>query len=291
MMAIDGNDPTKPGTSGGGFSAPPSAGSDLGKYNQMSFTPPKTSGSKDYDTADFSKFTSSVRESDGLSDDYYRASYQNQAQTAGSQPSMLNNFYNSLPPRARGCLNAIGMGARMGAAVGGCFGFLTGAYASVVHRNVLLLPVGVLGGAASFGFFLGCGMIIRCDERGRIEVVRQGSLRSGTGVRSTYRSGSNGLLHFSRNNAAAAGEQRSLSRSYPFWLGGKRTPHGVPHQRQEVHAVLECDTAVEQVAEALRRRFTSISEPQEATSSQFLVATDQRSLRASIPSPSSALNL
>lgn len=26
------------------------------------------------------------------------------------------------------------------------------------------LPMSIIGGAASFGFFLGCGMIIRCDE-------------------------------------------------------------------------------------------------------------------------------
>jgi hypothetical protein len=32
---------------------------------------------------------------------------------------------------------------------------------------VLLLPVSVVGGALSFGFFLGCGMIIRCEEKPR----------------------------------------------------------------------------------------------------------------------------
>ena len=37
---------------------------------------------------------------------------------------------------------------------------------AVQQRNVFVLPIAVIGGAMSFGFFLGCGMIIRCDEIG-----------------------------------------------------------------------------------------------------------------------------
>lgn len=37
---------------------------------------------------------------------------------------------------------------------------------AVQQRNVFVLPIAAIGGAMSFGFFLGCGMIIRCDEIG-----------------------------------------------------------------------------------------------------------------------------
>ncbi|CAD7949363.1 unnamed protein product [Amoebophrya sp. A25] len=172
MMTAPSVEPPAVGVSSSGnsaskFSSPPPADvsttSSTGKY-------------RDYDNTDFSKFTSSIRESDGIDDDAY-LERQRRYRTAAASDSYLTSFYNGLPPRARHCVNAISMGARMGAAVGGCFGFLTGAYYSVVQRNVLLLPVGVLGGAASFGFFLGCGMIIRCDD-GKVHYVvgRRGHL-------------------------------------------------------------------------------------------------------------------
>jgi len=79
---------------------------------------------------------------------------------------MSNNLpvsFPPLPPRAQACWNNIQMGFKMGAAVGGTFGVLAGGYSAVANRSFWLLPMGVIGGAASFGFFLGCGMIIRCD--------------------------------------------------------------------------------------------------------------------------------
>jgi hypothetical protein len=69
-----------------------------------------------------------------------------------------------LPPRVQQCWQNIQMGFKMGAAVGGCFGLLAGGYSAIANRSFWLFPLGIVGGAASFGFFLGCGMIIRCDD-------------------------------------------------------------------------------------------------------------------------------
>ncbi|EEA05629.1 uncharacterized protein CMU_026360 [Cryptosporidium muris RN66] len=68
-------------------------------------------------------------------------------------------------PRTRACLENIKMGMKMGASVGGIFGALTGVYAAAKHRNLLAIPLSIAGGAVSFGFFLGCGMIVRCESK------------------------------------------------------------------------------------------------------------------------------
>ena len=85
----------------------------------------------------------------------------------GNFQIMSNNLPVSLPPlppRAQACWNNIQMGFKMGAAVGGTFGLLAGGYSAIANRSFWLFPLGIIGGAASFGFFLGCGMIIRCEE-------------------------------------------------------------------------------------------------------------------------------
>lgn len=89
-------------------------------------------------------------------------------------PTMNNLPVNlpPLPPRAQACLNNIQMGFKMGAAVGGTFGLLAGGYSAIANRSFWLFPLGIIGGAASFGFFLGCGMIIRCDESNFSKSVR-----------------------------------------------------------------------------------------------------------------------
>eukprot|EP00971_Amphidinium_carterae_P111695 2212087-Amphidinium_carterae.1 len=94
---------------------------------------------------DFSRYTSSVYESDGLQDRELA-----KREKAAASGQWITN------PRARQCMTSIQMGAKMGGAVGGIFGMLTGLVVSVTQRNILILPVSVIGGAVSFGFFLGC---------------------------------------------------------------------------------------------------------------------------------------
>lgn len=59
-------------------------------------------------------------------------------------------------------LQAVKGGATVGATVGAIFGSLTGAYAAILYRRPALIPLSMFGGAATFGFFLGCGMLVRC---------------------------------------------------------------------------------------------------------------------------------
>mmetsp|Transcript_23917 Transcript_23917/g.59598 ORF Transcript_23917/g.59598 Transcript_23917/m.59598 type:complete len:230 (-) Transcript_23917:218-907(-) len=131
------------------FSAPPPAG----LPPAVGSAPPTASS---YDNMDFSKYASSVYESDGLNDD--RLIEQERRRSNVSNQWITH-------PRARACMNSIQLGAKMGASVGGCFGLLTGVWVAVTQRNLLVIPVSVIGGSISFGFFLGCGMIIRCEEK------------------------------------------------------------------------------------------------------------------------------
>lgn len=55
-------------------------------------------------------------------------------------------------------------GFLIGSLVGGSFGTIIGLYTAVVNRSILLLPLSAIISAASFGFFLGVGSMIRNDE-------------------------------------------------------------------------------------------------------------------------------
>ncbi|PHJ25268.1 reactive oxygen species modulator 1 [Cystoisospora suis] len=118
-----------------------------------------------YANEDFSKYTSPYSpESPGFYDRQYAEEERQRVDRlqGGREASLLDRYVTN--PRLRGCLEGVKMGVKMGAAVGGIFGLLTGGYAAFAHRNFLILPVSMVGGAVSFGFFLGCGMIIRCED-------------------------------------------------------------------------------------------------------------------------------
>ena len=85
-------------------------------------------------------------------------------------------------PRLRGCLAQMALGSKMGAAIGGIFGILMGGYQAIAQRNLLILPVAAVGGAVSFGFFLGCGMIVRCDDGTYVMMTAEPDLCPGVGI-------------------------------------------------------------------------------------------------------------
>lgn len=146
-----------PGGEPSRFSAPPSSEPPLASRFSAppSAEPPTQVKAVSYESMDFSKYGSSIYESEGTEDMRYA---RQERQYSSYQGQWITN------PRARQCINNIQLGAKMGASVGGCFGLLTGAYVAVTQRSFLVLPVSVIGGAVSFGFFLGCGMIVRCEE-------------------------------------------------------------------------------------------------------------------------------
>ena len=51
----------------------------------------------------------------------------------------------------------------MGAMVGGIFGGLTGLYYAITTRSFMYIPMIALTSGASFGFFMGMGMIMRSE--------------------------------------------------------------------------------------------------------------------------------
>ncbi|KAF4654995.1 hypothetical protein FOL47_009644 [Perkinsus chesapeaki] len=136
-----------------GFTPPPPKEVESSSYKPINLDyKPMHGDDKDdpYASEDFSKFASSVpAEEPGFKDDYWMKI---------SSGRWISN------PRARACYQSILMGGKMGGAVGGIFGVLAGGYSMVAYRNFWYLPMSIIGGAASFGFFLGCGMIIRCEE-------------------------------------------------------------------------------------------------------------------------------
>merc|ERR1711957_89389 len=123
------------------FSAPPSS--------SVSADPAPSS----YASADYSKYASKVYESDGTRDSEY----------AASSGTMMH-------PRMNRCLMTMQTGAQMGGLVGAASGVLLGAMIVVQERtprSLLQIPITMVGGGFTFGFFLACGSIIRCEESQR----------------------------------------------------------------------------------------------------------------------------
>jgi hypothetical protein len=58
-------------------------------------------------------------------------------------------------------------GFKMGACVGGIFGGLMGSYYAITTRTFMYIPMVAMGSGASFGFFMGIGMVIRTEMEGK----------------------------------------------------------------------------------------------------------------------------
>ncbi|XP_953457.1 uncharacterized protein TA11355 [Theileria annulata] len=130
--------------SGGGLVPPPEPPKNLkGKsfdttnFEFKGFTPPPKSDNTNYDSKDYSEFL--------LTD--------NSKNLYNKPMEIVDRIFKS--PRAKNCYESIKLGWKMGGAVGGIFGTLTGVYAAVRHRSFIIIPISTIGGAVSFGFFLG----------------------------------------------------------------------------------------------------------------------------------------
>ena len=58
-------------------------------------------------------------------------------------------------------------GFKMGFLVGGIFGGLMGTYYAITYRQFMYIPMSAIGSGASFGFFMGLGMIMRTEMEGK----------------------------------------------------------------------------------------------------------------------------
>lgn len=57
-------------------------------------------------------------------------------------------------------------GFKMGFIVGGIFGGIMGTYYAFVSRSLISIPIAAVATGASFGFFMGIGMVMRTEMEG-----------------------------------------------------------------------------------------------------------------------------
>eukprot|EP00967_Tisochrysis_lutea_P010778 scaffold12266_cov27-Tisochrysis_lutea.AAC.1 len=130
--------------------APPAQSQPASSFSPSSFS----SKENDYEAEDFSK--------------YLPASSQVE-QSPPVWQTQPGKYYEP-PSRARQCFSKIQSAFMIGGALGGAVGFLYGSYVAIKARNVIYLPIAVLQIGGAFGFFLGCGTVIRCDERKAVKI-------------------------------------------------------------------------------------------------------------------------
>ncbi|KAK6590153.1 hypothetical protein RS030_172624 [Cryptosporidium xiaoi] len=65
--------------------------------------------------------------------------------------------------RIRECIDNIKLGVKTGVLIGSVFGGVNGTYHAIKYKSYISIPISMIGGAISFGFFLGCGMLVRCQ--------------------------------------------------------------------------------------------------------------------------------
>lgn len=99
----------------------------------------------------------------------------NTLETEGKKESARSKKWNKLKQNFGMKKQAIKQGFLMGSMVGGGFGLIMGIYAGIQYRSLVVVPLTALGSAASFGFFMACGTLIRShqfDDNVQLDFVR-----------------------------------------------------------------------------------------------------------------------
>ena len=85
----------------------------------------------------------------------------NVLESEAQKESARQRKWNKLKQRFQMNKQALKQGFLMGSMVGGGFGLVMGIYAGIQYRSLLIVPLTAITSAASFGFFMACGTLIR----------------------------------------------------------------------------------------------------------------------------------
>ena len=103
----------------------------------------------------------SVQDLDKLWDFSGKERIQKEIEEAKREPTLMERKIK----RIFGGVGNAGMmfqqGFMLGATVGGIFGGIIGTFYAISTRQILILPMSIIGTGCSFGFFMGIGMILR----------------------------------------------------------------------------------------------------------------------------------